>query len=65
MHQPVLAGGERRSWRRRLRIPFDSRGTLKTTHATVEFRDVDSCRHSNRWPKLSDEQLPEHDTDDD
>lgn len=56
MRHPVLAGGAHRTWRRRLRIQFDARHSLRNTFAHVEFRDVDGKQHSNRWPRHSDDQ---------
>lgn len=58
MRHPVLAGGEHRKWRRRLRIEFDARRSLRNTFAHVEFRDLDGKQHIHRWPRHSDERLP-------
>lgn len=39
MRHPVLAGGEHRKWRRRLRIQFDARRSLRHTFAHVVNRE--------------------------
>lgn len=64
MNHPVLAGGERRTWRRRLRIPFEARRSLKETYARVEFCDVDSAQHSNQWPRHARTEQLDHDGSD-
>jgi hypothetical protein len=58
MRHPVLAGGERRAWLRRLRIPFDARGSLNSTYGRVEFDDVDSHSHRNQWPRVPGNRQP-------
>jgi len=65
MRHPVLAGGERRMWRRRLRIAFSARASLKETVAQVEFQDVDGAPHENVWPKHSGLGIPSTEADQD
>jgi len=51
---PVLAGGNSRKWRRRVRIDFGQRGTLPDTFAKIRYMDIDGNEHCNRWPRRTD-----------
>ena len=49
---PVLAGGEVRQWRRRLRFPYEDRDVvLHPAKATITFTTMDGRRMTNTWPR--------------
>lgn len=50
MRYPVLAGGDRQTWSRKLWITYDDNTVLKETTAEVVFRDVNGVQRSNHWP---------------
>jgi len=57
---PVLAGGDRRLWNRRLRIAYNQKDHLTATYAEISFRDIDNGEHTNRWPRSAGGEMPEH-----
>jgi hypothetical protein len=49
---PVLAGGESRQWRRRLRFAYaDHDAVLHPTYADITFTNIDGQQRTNRWPR--------------
>ena len=60
LRTPVIAGGGRRTWKRRLRKDFANATDLKQTFAEVSFVDVDGAPRVNRWPRSKGGKLPEH-----
>jgi hypothetical protein len=49
---PVLAGGESRPWRRRIRFPYDARdAVLHPMYAEITFTNIDGRQRTNRWPR--------------
>jgi hypothetical protein len=46
---PVIAGGQHRTWTRRLRIRFDDRPRMRELQATISFLDLEGMKHTNRW----------------
>ncbi len=48
----VLAGGESRQWRRRLRFGFDDRHeVLHPAYVEITFTTIDGRELTNRWPR--------------
>ena len=56
LRTPVLAGGDARVWKRRLRIDFGQRRILRKTFAEVSFGHLadEAGRHRNRWPRRTE-----------
>ena len=49
---PVLAGGESRQWRRRLRFAHDNHdAVLHPLYAEITFTNIDGVQRTNRWPR--------------
>jgi hypothetical protein len=49
---PVLPGGEKRCWERRLVMNFaEAEVALPSTYAEVHFVDIDGQSRTNRWPR--------------
>jgi hypothetical protein len=49
---PVLAGGESRPWRRRIRFYYDGRdAVLHPMYAEITFTNIDGRQRTNRWPR--------------
>jgi hypothetical protein len=49
---PVLAGGDKRRWERRLVMNYaEAEATLPSTFAEVHFVDVEGRSQTNRWPR--------------
>jgi hypothetical protein len=49
---PVLAGGESRQWRRRLRFAYADHDTvLHPMYAEISFTNIDGRDRTNRWPR--------------
>lgn len=44
---PALLGGGSRTWRRKVRIPFASRGRLKEIQGHITFTDADGVTRTN------------------
>jgi hypothetical protein len=51
LRHPVLIGGDRRVWKRRIRAEFDAGSELKRTYSEVSFRDARGLQHELRWPR--------------
>jgi hypothetical protein len=48
----VLAGGESRPWRRKIRLPYEARDTiLHPMYADITFTNIDGHQRTNRWPR--------------
>jgi hypothetical protein len=60
MATPVLAGGYRRTWQRRLCIAYYEKANLTRTHAEISLRDIDNEPHVNPWPRPTGGKLPVH-----
>jgi hypothetical protein len=51
---PVLAGGEARQWRRKIRFPYDARdAVLHSMYAEITFTNIDGQQRTNRWPRAA------------
>ncbi|WP_155387624.1 hypothetical protein [Catellatospora paridis] len=49
---PVLAGGESRQWRRRIRFTYaDQDAVLHPMYAEITFMNIDGQIRTNRWPR--------------
>lgn len=44
---PALLGGGSRTWRRKVRVPFEARGRLKEIQGYITFTDADGKTHTN------------------
>lgn len=51
LRAPVLAGGARKAWTRRLQMNFSEAHNLRSVHAQISFRDFENKPHENRWPR--------------
>jgi hypothetical protein len=52
LEHPVLAGLDKRTWNRRLRVDFENASKLRHSYSLVTFKDVNNARHTNRWPRV-------------
>jgi hypothetical protein len=52
MDASVLAGGQARTWERRITLPFANKGALDDMYATVTYTTIDNDRRTNRWPRV-------------